>query len=68
MPGLFFLALGVVLLAVVDGVQFFGAFDFVFVFVVAGGDVFLNRLCPAKLTLFLGADLVLDLRAAQDRT
>lgn len=68
MAGLFSLTLWLVLLAaVVDWVQLFGAFDLVFVFVIAGGDVLLNRLRPAKLTLFLSADLVLDLRAAQDR-
>lgn len=69
MAGLFFLALGVILFAaVVDGVQFLGALDFVFVFVGAGGDVLANCLGPAKLTLLFGADLVLDLGAAEDRT
>ena len=69
MAGLFLLALRVVLFAaVVDGVEFFSAFDLVLVLVIAGGDVFLDRLRPPKLTLLLSADLVLDLGAAQYRT
>jgi len=68
MAGVLFLLLRGVLLAIVDGVKFFGAFDLVLVLVVPCGDVLLNRLGPSKLPLLLGADLVLDLGAAQDRT
>ena len=56
----------VLLAAVIDGMEFFGAFDLMLVLVVASRRVLLQHLCPAELPLLLDADLVLDLGTAQD--
>ena len=65
--GVLLLLLRVVLAAVVDGVKLFRTFDLVLVLVVLGRDILAKRLRPAKLALLLGVDLVLDLRASQNR-
>jgi len=56
-----------VLVLLVDGRNFFGAFDLVLHLVVAGGDVFAECLRPAGVPLPLHVYHVLRLRAAKDR-
>jgi hypothetical protein len=62
----FFLAVGVLASAVIDGGGFLGAFHLVIELVGLGSDVLSERLGAAELPLLLQIGMLLDLGAAED--